>query len=426
MSETLPQGWFETKIKACVEIKYGKGLVKENRQQGNINVYGSNGVVGCHNNGITKGITIIIGRKGSVGRIHLCADTCWPIDTTYYIDEFHGINEYFLYRFLQTIDLAGLESSSAIPGINREIIYDQNITLPPLNEQKRIIAKLDVIIPRIDSVKARLEKVPMIIKRFRQSVLTAAVTGKLTGCNNEYPNAIFDNLIISIRGGTTVPPGKEKTKYPVLRSSSVRQGSINFEDVFYLKAEESTKRANFIQNGDILFTRLNGSAEFVGNCAVVKHIESNIYQYPDRLYCAKLTRDILPSYCEIAFSTPTLRLEIENRAKSSAGHKRISISDIREIIIPLPPLEEQKKIVRQVDRLFALAYKLEAHYHKAKTRIDKLSQSILTKTFHGELVPQDPNDEPAEKLLERIMEEKAKMEGGGWQKAKRIKRRTKV
>ena len=88
--------------------------------------------------------------------------------------------------------------------------------------------------------------------------------------------------------------------------------------------------------------------------------------------------------------------------------------------------EEQKKIVRQVDRLFALADKLEAHYQKAKSRIDKLSQSVLAKAFRGELVPQDPNDEPAEKLLERIMEEKAKMEGGGWQKAKRIKRRTKV
>ncbi len=78
---------------------------------------------------------------------------------------------------------------------------------------------------------------------------------------------------------------------------------------------------------------------------------------------------------------------------------------------PLPPLSEQKEIVRQVDKLFALADKLEIHYQNAKVHIDKLSQSVLAKTFRGELVPQDPNDEPAEKLLERIMEEKAKMEG---------------
>jgi len=94
--------------------------------------------------------------------------------------------------------------------------------------------------------------------------------------------------------------------------------------------------------------------------------------------------------------------------------------------ILLPPLEEQKEIVRQVDRLFALADKLEIHYANAKARIDKLSQSVLAKAFRGELTPQDPNDEPAEKLLERIMAEKTKMESvlkgskkkGGSQKAK--------
>jgi type I restriction enzyme S subunit len=119
----------------------------------------------------------------------------------------------------------------------------------------------------------------------------------------------------------------------------------------------------------------------------------------------------LPEYCEIVFADPFLRLEIENRAKSSAGHKRISISDVKEMVIPLPPLEEQKEIVRQVDKLFALADKVEAHYQKAKARVDKLSQSVLAKAFRGELVPQDPNDEPAEKLLERILEEKAKLVG---------------
>jgi len=78
--------------------------------------------------------------------------------------------------------------------------------------------------------------------------------------------------------------------------------------------------------------------------------------------------------------------------------------------INLPPLEEQKEIVRQVDKLFTLADKVEVHYQKAKAKVDKLSQSVLAKAFRGELVPQDPNDEPAEKLLEQILEEKAKME----------------
>jgi len=310
----------------------------------------------------------------------------------------------FFYQYLNTLNW-----QHEGYGRNYKFLKQIIVPLPPLNEQKRIVAKLDAIMPRIEAVKARLDKVPGVLKRFRQSVLTAAVTGKLTGSEG-YTISAFGDLIVSIRGGTTTPPRKELSDYPVLRSSSVRQGFIDYNDVFYLTKDQSTRQANFIKNGDVLFTRLNGSVEFVGNCAVVKGVRDNYIQYPDRLYCAKLTADILPEYCEIAFADPFLRLEIENRAKSSAGHKRISISDVKEMAIPLPPLEEQKEIVRQVDKLFALADKVEAHYQKAKARVDKLSQSVLAKAFRGELVPQDPNDEPAEKLLERILEEKAKME----------------
>ena len=76
----------------------------------------------------------------------------------------------------------------------------------------------------------------------------------------------------------------------------------------------------------------------------------------------------------------------------------------------LPPLDEQQEIVRQVDKLFALADKVEEHYQKARARVDALAQSVLAKAFRGELVPQNPDDEPAEKLLQRIQEEKTKME----------------
>ena len=89
--------------------------------------------------------------------------------------------------------------------------------------------------------------------------------------------------------------------------------------------------------------------------------------------------------------------------------RNISQKAFNDIDFPLPPLDEQKEIVRQVDKLFALADKVETHYQKAKARVDKLSQSVLAKAFRGELVPQDPDDEPTEMLLERILEEKAKM-----------------
>ena len=93
--------------------------------------------------------------------------------------------------------------------------------------------------------------------------------------------------------------------------------------------------------------------------------------------------------------------------------------DIKEFYLSVPPLEEQKEIVRRVEQLFTLADKIENRYTKAKAIIDKLPQSILAKAFRGELVPQDPNDEPASVLLERIKAEKEKLNKSKEAKKKR-------
>jgi len=118
---------------------------------------------------------------------------------------------------------------------------------------------------------------------------------------------------------------------------------------------------------------------------------------------------VLPEYLYNWFF---MQYERNRSFGSGSGPKALNCQRVREIDFNLPPLEEQKEIVRQVDKLFTLADKVEAHYQKAKARVDKLSQSVLAKAFRGELVPQDPNDEPAEKLLERILEEKARLSQG--------------
>ena len=99
-----------------------------------------------------------------------------------------------------------------------------------------------------------------------------------------------------------------------------------------------------------------------------------------------------------------------NRLFTGSTIKHLTGRSLALYPITFPPIEEQKEIVKQVEKLFAWADKVEAHYQKAKEQVDKLTQSVLAKAFRGELVPQDPNDEPAEKLLERILKEKAKME----------------
>jgi type I restriction enzyme S subunit len=324
------------------------------------------------------------------------------------------------------------------PHVNPDIFWNLDFPLAPFNEQKRITAKLDQIMPKIDGVKERLDRIPRVIKRFRQSVLTAAVTGKLTEKWREENPIIkskikvneygllpetwtfnkFEEQILSIRGGTTIPPTNKKTQFPVLRSSSVRSGKIDYEDIKYIEAEKCLDEKSILTEGDLLFTRLSGSIDYVGNCAKVENLPSSNYLYPDRLFCAKLKNVEMADYIEMAFASAIVRKPLADSAKSSAGHQRISISDIKKTFLPLPPLKEQKEIVRQVDKLFTFADKLELHYKKAKAKIDKLPQSVLAKAFRGELVITEAElaeregreFESAEQLLNRIKEEKARLE----------------
>ncbi|MFC1747491.1 restriction endonuclease subunit S, partial [Pseudomonadota bacterium] len=128
--------------------------------------------------------------------------------------------------------------------------------------------------------------------------------------------------------------------------------------------------------------------------------------YPDKLIRARVNDKVLPKYVEIYFSSPRIRDQVTGCVKTTSGQKGISGKDIKSQTVSVPSVEEQKEIVRRVESLFILADTVEKQYQAAKKRLDSLSQSILAKAFRGELVPQNPNDEPAEKLLERIRAER--------------------
>jgi len=358
------------------------------------------------------------------------------------------INRY--YRYINS-----KPKGSGTPHVNPDIFWNLPFPLPPLYEQKRIVAKLDAIIPRIDSVKERLEKIPAILKRFRQSVLTAAVTGKLTEkwreehldvesaeklikkvfsqrineclsttqkekvkeifCEVETENSeqlpitwrfvFLKKICKSFQYGTSKKSQKEG-KIPVLRMGNLQEGKLDWSDLAYTSNESEIKKF-LLKKNTVLFNRTN-SPELVGKTSIYTGERKAIFAG----YLIRINNyDVVNAYYLNYTLNSGYAKEFCYRKKSDGvSQSNINAQKLAHFELPLPPLEEQKEIVRQVDKLFALADKVEAHYRQAKEQVDKLSQSVLAKAFRGELVPQDPTDEPAEKLLEQILEEKAKME----------------
>lgn len=178
--EELPEGWAAVRVRDLFELKYGKALKAEVRKGGDVAVFGSNGIVGSHNVSLGKGPVVLIGRKGSVGAVHLHKGSFWAIDTTYFLDDFRGLDPRYVAFAFRYADLSKLESSSAIPGLSRELIYDESLLIPPVTEQERIVAKVEELLARVNAARERLARVPAILKRFRQAVLVAACEGRLT------------------------------------------------------------------------------------------------------------------------------------------------------------------------------------------------------------------------------------------------------
>lgn len=295
--------------------------------------------------------------------------------------------------------------------LSRTAISEIKIPLPPISEQRRIADKLDRVLARVDVANEHLSRVAPLIKCFRQSVLEAAISGRLTedwrGAHNIGKNWLETSLgavITEMRNGISNKPDENPLGYKILRISAVRPFLLDTSDHRIISLDKETISLYSLQKGDILFTRYNGSLEFVGACAVFLE-DQEIFVYPDKLIRVRTDETkALPQFLALTCSSKPSRKQIEGFIKSSAGQKGVSGKDLKTVKLALPSIAEQSEIVRRVEKLFAFADRLEERLSQAQEAVQKLTPALLAKAFRGELVPQDPNDEPASELLKRLQE----------------------
>ena len=193
----------------------------------------------------------------------------------------------------------------------------------------------------------------------------------------------------------------------VLRIPNVVRGVVDASDLKGAHFEEDEKRTYGLRSGDILVIRSNGSISIVGRCALISKAEER-YLYAG--YLIRLRSNsvaLLPEYLVALLSSHLLRTQIEHKAKSTSGVNNINSGEIQSLIIPLCSLREQEVVVERLSTSLFAIDDIEVEINGQLLKADALRQSILKKAFSGQLVPQDPHDEPASILLERIKAEKA-------------------
>jgi type I restriction enzyme, S subunit len=288
--------------------------------------------------------------------------------------------EYFWRSKSQTIQAMG--TGTTVKGIRLEDIRTLAVPLAPKNEQKRIVDKLDTVLTRVDAVNTRLARIAPLLKRFRQSVLAAATSGRLTGewrlANDlSYPQALTLGELIKVSSGDglTAKEMKSAGGVPVYGGNGINGHH-----------DQSNVSAPTIVIGRVGF--YCGSVHLTPSIAWVTDNALRVKFDP-----TKLDR----KYLYFALQGTDLRQNM-----SSTAQPVISGQKIYPLSFNLPTLLEQTEIVRRVETLFGFADRLEARLQAAQTAADRLTPSLLAKAFRGELVSQDPNDEPASELLKRL------------------------
>jgi restriction endonuclease S subunit len=193
----FPSGWVGATVGEILEFKYGRGLPEKLRKPGSYRVFGSNGVVGCHDKALTAPPSIIVGRKGSIGEVHYSEEPCYPIDTTYYVDHFECGEPRFILHLLKNLQLQNLNRATAVPGLNRDDAYALEIGLPPRVEQRRIAAKIDSLSAKSKRARNHLDHIPRLVEKYKQAILAAAFRGNLT---REWRVNHFERVPVKPRG----------------------------------------------------------------------------------------------------------------------------------------------------------------------------------------------------------------------------------
>jgi type I restriction enzyme S subunit len=358
----------ETSLGEICEFRYGKGLPANDRRSGPFKVFGSNGAVGEHDEAITEGPTIIVGRKGSIGEVTYHPESCWPIDTTYFVDaSCTRADLKWLARQLDALNLRSMNKAAAVPGLNREDAYQKRLIVPPLPEQRRIAAILDAA----DALRQKRRQALRLLDQLSQAIFIE-MFGRLASTSCE-PLAEVCELITD---GTHYTPTYVEKGVTFLSAKNVVGRKINWEDTKDIPQDlhlELQKRVS-PRRGDVLLAK-NGTT---GVAAVVD--QDRVFDIYVSLALLRPGPRIRTLYLWAALNSDSCRRQFTASLKG-IGVPNLHLKDIRSARISIPPVKEQDRFIDQLSSVQRLGLRVG----RSLQALDALFASLQHRAFRGEL-----------------------------------------
>lgn len=298
------------------------------------------------------------------------------------------------------------QSGTLYPAVSDKHVLAAEVAVPPIAEQKRIVSQLENLVSHTAVARTALEYIPTLIEKYKSNTLRKAFNGELTAewrNNKDTPQArtvALGEVALSFSYGSSAKSSREG-RVPVLRMGNIQAGRLDWSDLVYTSDEDEIEKYR-LSNGDVLFNRTNSPA-LVGKTAIYQGERPAIYAgYLIRIRCGT---NLDPKYLTYCLNSPQGRdycrlVKSDSVSQSNINSKKLSAFSFR-----LPELDEQKETIRRIEAAFAWIDRVSDEYNAVLKLLSALDASILHAAFNGKLVPQNPHDESASALLDRIKAE---------------------
>lgn len=360
--------WADRALGDIASFEYGVALPAPSRVGDEFPVFGSNGKVGRNRAALVEGPGIIIGRKGTVGALTWSEEDFWPIDTTYFVKTQPSIDRRWLYWAMSNLGLNHLDSSTGVPGLNRNDAYGIRLAVPPIREQRRVGDVLDTLNDQISTTERIVAKMltsrhglaeRLIAQEVPNAILASALLG--TPANGIYKPAHLIGRGALLVGQTAI--NSDRRVIPSL----ARRGEVVVTEL---------QRFGLIA-GDILVSRVYATLDGVGQPALIEHLgedsvfESNMM----RLRCNGSKAD--PFFVFQTLLTSSARDHVVRRANLS-NQASISQAVLTELPVWLPSIDRQLNVGRAIRSVEAVIEAERARLTKLRALQAGLLDDLLT------------------------------------------------
>lgn len=408
----LPKNWVETTLSDVMEIydserKPVNSSEREKRISGKEKselypYYGATGQVGYIDNYIFNDEFVLLGEDGAPF-LEFLAKKAFIVRGKFWVNNHAHIlksktSNKFLCFFLNQFDYHNFVTGTTRYKLTQSDMCKIPIPLPPLAEQERIVAKIEELFAGIDAGVENLKSVKNQIALYRQSVLKSAFDGTLYKTTEWNFTSI--GTVCDINPKTVLPDFSDDSIVSFLPMPTVEAetGAFSPETVEYKKVKKGYTK---FQNNDVLFAKITPCMENGKSC-VVHDLIQGVGFGSTEFHVLRCHAGMLPEYIFYFVVQKVFRSKAIPFMTGAVGQKRVPADYLRDCEIPVPSLDEQKRIVAEIESRFERADALETAVDRALNDAEKLKQAVLKKAFRGELVPQNPDDEPASVLLARI------------------------